>query len=988
MRPLALSLLKIVVIFRVFDLSGSVSAQMIPTVSPNDTPHFYLGPQLLPDGDTATLLPDGMLIPGITNCSNSDFSEGTFYNWSGCYGSFDNPCENVGFHPTRHVIMPHAGQTYDPFIGAPLTTLFPGETHSARLGDTLEGGHSEELRYTVAMTPDNMLFIYRWASVLESVGHEMWQMPKFALQVEDMAGNAIGGSCGFYEFIAPNCSPPGPSCIVPPEWHYFAVPSPNIDLYWHDWTTIALDLTPFQSLGQVQIVFTTRGCALQIHRGYAYLSTYCSPLDIQISMCTGSTQATLTAPPGFAGYAWRGPGLTGPPVGTSQSIIITNPQPNDKYYVDLTAANGCMVNDLSQEILATVVNADFTYVPHCAGEATTFLDISTINQNDVVYWHWMFGDGQPDLGGIPDPTHVYSLPGTYTATLHAYSTDGCMGAVSHTITIAAGSVPTLSGPDTVCASGSGQTYRTQPGMTNYQWTIPPGATLIAGGTSSSDSAVVTWNTAGTHSITVNYTNPLSLCTPSSPALYPVTVTTQQPPTFLSGDTVVCTGAGSSTYSTWPGKINYAWTIPPEAQLIGGGTPADPYATVTWLVPGAFPMEVNFTEPVSLCTSPVPASLMITVTAMPGQAGNIGGPDSVCKLQTASYSVPAIPYAGSCLWQYTGTGVTVSGSGSDISLTFTPTATSGTLTVRGVNACGEGPVSPPLFIRVNENPVVTFTPCFDLVTTPNARRIALRGGTPYLPGQGVFSGNRVSFNSVTGHFEFDPQGATPGSYAIGYSYTNANGCGASAEPVSIQVQNNPFTCGDYLTDVRDGKKYKTVFLSGHCWMQENLRYGTELATTGLFQTDNCLPEKYCAPADASCIRYGGFYQWDELMDYISENSSKGLCPPEWHVPAEAEWQSLIDNLAPGLPLVHTNSTLGVKLKDPLEPEGFHARMGGLDYSGLFWAIFSGPVTGTMFWTSTRCSAVHAVARGLTMINPSISYYCNSRWNAYSLRCVKD
>jgi uncharacterized protein (TIGR02145 family) len=316
------------------------------------------------------------------------------------------------------------------------------------------------------------------------------------------------------------------------------------------------------------------------------------------------------------------------------------------------------------------------------------------------------------------------------------------------------------------------------------------------------------------------------------------------------------------------------------------------------------------------------------------------------------------------------------------------ATDGTLTVKGVNICGDGPLSLPVNIVVHDMPAVTFTPCFDLVTTPNARKIILRGGSPYIPGQGVFSGTRVNLNTATGLYEFNPLGAPPGNYPVTYSFTNSGGCMAAAVPVSITVLNNPFTCGEYLTDVRDGKKYNTVFLSGHCWMKENLGYGVFLNSPGQLQTDNCQPEKYCSPSDPACTFYGGLYEWDELMDYSATPSAKGICPPEWHVPSETEWQSLIDNLVTGTPISRTNSTLGEPLKDIYLTNGFHALMEGLDYNGLHWAFLSGVVSGTMFWTSTACSTTQAVARGLNVINPSISWYCNSRGNAFSQRCVKD
>ena len=238
------------------------------------------------------------------------------------------------------------------------------------------------------------------------------------------------------------------------------------------------------------------------------------------------------------------------------------------------------------------------------------------------------------------------------------------------------------------------------------------------------------------------------------------------------------------------------------------------------------------------------------------------------------------------------------------------------------------------------------------------------------------------------FEFDPSGASPGLYPITYSYTNTYGCMASPASVSISVQNNPFSCGGELTDVRDGKKYTTAYLSGHCWMTGNLNYGTILESPGISQTDNCIPEKYCTPAIMGCTRYGGMYQWDELMDYAATSGTKGICPPEWHVPSEAEWQFLIDNLIFGTGAPDANGTSGAPMKDILLAGGFHGLLGGLNYNDSYWAFTSGSETGTQFWTSSANGPIHAVARGLNIYNQSISHYLSSRGNAFSLRCVKD
>jgi len=91
-----------------------------------------------------------------------------------------------------------------------------------------------------------------------------------------------------------------------------------------------------------------------------------------------------------------------------------------------------------------------------------------------------------------------------------------------------------------------------------------------------------------------------------------------------------------------------------------------------------------------------------------------------------------------------------------------------------------------------------------------------------------------------------------------------------------VQTVNFTCGNTLTDVRDGKTYPTALFNGKCWMTGNLSYGTPLPGPHASpQTDNCQVEKYCPPTDVNCTSLGGFYQWDELMQYDVTAAGKGF-----------------------------------------------------------------------------------------------------------------
>jgi len=88
----------------------------------------------------------------------------------------------------------------------------------------------------------------------------------------------------------------------------------------------------------------------------------------------------------------------------------------------------------------------------------------------------------------------------------------------------------------------------------------------------------------------------------------------------------------------------------------------------------------------------------------------------------------------------------------------------------------------------------------------------------------------------------------------------------------------FQCGSVMMPLRDvrttpNRTYSTVWRGNRCWMTQNLDYGTAL-TTQSPQTDNCQPEKFCPLSDPACVISGGFYQWDELMQYNTPEGMQG------------------------------------------------------------------------------------------------------------------
>jgi hypothetical protein len=88
-------------------------------------------------------------------------------------------------------------------------------------------------------------------------------------------------------------------------------------------------------------------------------------------------------------------------------------------------------------------------------------------------------------------------------------------------------------------------------------------------------------------------------------------------------------------------------------------------------------------------------------ALPDMPGQISGLSSICIGQgNVNYSVPLIPNATDYSWNYSGTGFTISNQGSRlISLSLSNSATSGNLSVKGINSCGVGETSEPFEIAV-------------------------------------------------------------------------------------------------------------------------------------------------------------------------------------------------------------------------------------------------------------------------------------------------
>jgi len=197
----------------------------------------------------------------------------------------------------------------------------------------------------------------------------------------------------------------------------------------------------------------------------------------------------------------------------------------------------------------------------------------------------------------------------------------------------------------------------------------------------------------------------------------------------------------------------------------------------------------------------------------------------------------------------------------------------------------------------------------------------------------------------------------------------------------------------LTDSRDGRTYRTVEISAHRWMAENLAFaGTvDIATTGLCVNNN----------PAACAIFGRLYSWTEAMQisesyqlnhYTATLPYRGICPSGWHLPSTAEWNALItaaDANGPPASTEKLRAAAGWTQGSGTDDYGFRSFPTGIwgSFERQFWLFGSKGI----FWTSSESlTTLHASMYGAVgAVSPDLPTITDElKRNSAPVRCTED
>jgi trimeric autotransporter adhesin len=416
--------------------------------------------------------------------------------------------------------------------------------------------------------------------------------------------------------------------------------------------------------------------------------------------CVGNL-VTYTTQSGMTGYTWSvssGGAIQGAS-NLDHINVIWSTAGSKTVTVNYTNTYGCTaitpgsfavaVNDVPPS--ATSITGTFTL---CAGTQGVAYSTALIPGAVSYIWTLPTGATLATGSGTNSITVNYSTS-ALSGNISVAGVNGCGNgtALSLPVTVNPLPVPTIMGTNSVC-QGTTYNYFTQPGMTNYVWTVSSGGTIT--GSTNTDQISVTWSGAGVQTLTVTYTNNNG-CSALTPNSFSVTVYSVPTPT-ISGSTSMCVNSGYHDYYTEAGYSNYQWSISPGGMITWGiGTSQ---VQVTWTGAGVQWIAVNYSNAAG-CTATVPTQLPVIIYNVPGAASDISGTSEVCAGTTGIlYSTPAIPDASAYVWILpSGTSVTT-GSGSNvITVDFSDTAVSGNIVAYGNNTCGNGLPSPAYPVTV-------------------------------------------------------------------------------------------------------------------------------------------------------------------------------------------------------------------------------------------------------------------------------------------------
>ncbi|CDF78851.1 hypothetical protein BN863_11390 [Formosa agariphila KMM 3901] len=441
---------------------------------------------------------------------------------------------------------------------------------------------------------------------------------------------------------------------------------------------------------QVIITGTNLNNASQVRIGNANASSF---------SINSNTQITATISSGSVGNG---------------NIQITTPEGTT------TSNNSLVVNGLN--VAPTQISVAR---PNCANENIT-LTVSggTLASNDTQDVKWSKGscDGPVIHSGLNlgitklDETTTY-----FVKYVGACAPSDCISVTLEYANPVGNSIGAISGQQDVCKNSSNITY-TVPAVTNaenYTWTLPSGGSPTTGSLiTTTNSITVDYVNASSGNVTV-VANGVGDCggNTNQSSLAITVEDVPSAPSFVNPVSNICYG-GTKTYTVTaiPGATSYNWTLPTDAIITSGDGTNTITVDFNTAINGAITVAAE-----NGCGTGDTTTLPLSFNTVPDNPEPITGPTLLCPGETmVEYTIPSLPNTTSYNWTISNSSASFNGTSNTnaIALDIANAALNDfTISVVGVNNCGESVLASELLVNVNEKSTAPTT-----ITSSNSNTI--------------------------------------------------------------------------------------------------------------------------------------------------------------------------------------------------------------------------------------------------------------------------
>jgi uncharacterized protein (TIGR02145 family) len=224
------------------------------------------------------------------------------------------------------------------------------------------------------------------------------------------------------------------------------------------------------------------------------------------------------------------------------------------------------------------------------------------------------------------------------------------------------------------------------------------------------------------------------------------------------------------------------------------------------------------------------------------------------------------------------------------------------------------------------------------------------------------------------------------------------------------------CGAPISDI-DGNIYNTVLIGAQCWTKENLRVrrynkgrsipfdatggsggsgGSSSTWSNLTIGAHTIYANDSTTTPSNRTKYGYLYNWYAAKGIyttgtMTSTDTLNICPEGWHVPTDADWTALTDELG-GISVaggkmksIGTVSYWNSPNEGATNSSGFSALPGGYRIKD---GSFNNLSNSAVFWRATEVNANNAWSSRLEHNSDDVSRISYEKQLGASIRCLKD